>query len=504
MRTTTLSYTKFLVRPRVMARLSVVFAATVASAASAVPSVLPGWPVPGPAARLFSGPASTVVALYDSFYGIAFGPSGSVVWAAGREPRCGNCTDGPYVEAQQLDGSYGPIGPEENDSWAFSSSGDEVASCLGAVLPDGTCIAAANRFGSAATVTFVVSVVRNGTTLWTVDDGASHPFSEVLNFGSFWRRVVAGNEGDVFYSIALTSGTPHDSQLVRRDATTGALLWQRDIPDTDVVAVAARPGGGVLVEKTLDTLVAYDRDGTRLWERPRASLNFGVGKDGAVGQVYVDAPTSGGDALPQLVALDSVTGAPRWRGSSGAGAGFLSVGRSGTIYEGAPAGRAFSLVAHAPDGTVKWRYPSASPAAGAAELTDGTVALASGGLIIRIAPRTVAPVVRRASVSLSRSGFKPYCEDRACLSDHAYGTIVRLELPRSAVVDVRFRVGNPQGKSRRVVLEHRRLIAPAGRSFVLFARSASPIPRGSTRSASVQVTVEGTHYKSWTLPVRLR
>jgi hypothetical protein len=143
--------------------------------------------------------------------------------------------------------------------------------------------------------------------------------------------------------------------------------------------------------------------------------------------------------------------------------------------------------AHAASGRLLWRYRTAVAVEGAREIGDGTVVVATADdLVTRLDPRRRAPRVRRARISLGSRRFRTECVG-ACGVPPLSGTLLRIALPRPAVVKVRVLLpGQPPGD------RWLQIAAPAGRTVtrILANRSLDRLRDGKRiryRRATIEV-----------------
>jgi hypothetical protein len=399
---------------------------------------------------------------------IAYRADGRRQWASVRTPGCGNCDDGPQARRLQPDGTYGPIGPEGDDTWAVDPQGRIVQACTGVVLADGTCI----QVGATSTQTLIevpfLAATRGGAMLWQV---AEPDFSWISESGAP-PAVVQDAEGTVYtaYGLGTTASTraPAPGRLIAVDAATGALR-SRTLGTFDALAGLE---SGVLAS-TSAGLVALGADGAQLW----TSTLF-AGQFVAPGQVFVDAArhqvyVGGQSTSTPVTAFDTRTGAVLWQTAPADGARLLSLGASGTVYVATDRGGGHAVRAIGPEGRGRWVYGTATRALGAGELSDGTVAVSteglwftSGALLTRIDPHRLPTAVRQPGVALSRSTVRTRCSVERCDLQPAFGTVMRLSLPRAAMVTVRILTRAGRAMVPRLLIPKARLGAPAGMSYV--------------------------------------
>lgn len=428
------------------------------TAASAVPAVMPGWPVPAPAGPVLPGPGGGAVTVGLTLHQAvnmpavaAFGRSGSRRWVSSRLPACGNCDGGQPARANP-DGTYGPIGPTGDVYWNVDRRGRIVPGCAGVVLVSGDCIEAGRALAGPA-------VSRRGVVRWqTVEAGS--PFSADFDV---WPRVVADAAGTVYVGF---------DQVIALDPLTGAVRW-RHPGATEAVAGLER---GVLVNAP-SGVTGIDGDGVTRWTLP-ADLGAATSAiaDPARGQVMVQA---GGLDRPRVLAVDLATGAIRWDTGAAITARLLSIGASGRRYLAVRR----ELRALTPTGAVAWRLPLAQAAQGALELSDGTVVVSQGsaaaddGLLLRVDPRRSAPVVRRGSVSTSRRVLRvPRLPGGAAVKPAA-GGILTVRVPHRTTVTTTIRI------PRRAEPQRASAPVPAGTSYLRFVAWA---PRATAATLEIR------------------
>lgn len=454
--------------------------------ASATPAVTPGWPVPAPVGTVLPGPAGGLVVIAggggQQHTVSAFRRDGVLRWTAARLAECGNCDDGPQPLLRHPDGTVGPVGHTGDDYWAVDGRGRIVRGCAGPVDPGGGCI---EGDGNSPVV-----VRRDGPRVrwrhqernfdWSAED--------------FAPPLVVTDGTSTVYTAFDGFGDEVPGRLIALDAQSGRLRWRV----MGVEAVEAALPNGVLASTTRD-LVAVGPDGSTLWSQAlpgSARTGFSTPARALVDEdrerIYLDYQDGG------VHAIDSRTGETLWRTR----ASLLALGRSGTVYVGL--GR--KLRAIAPDGRPAWEYATATRVSSASELSDGTVALSllgasdpSGGLVVRLDPRRLAPQVRRSSVALSRDRVLTRCEEVACDLDQRFGTTLEIVLRRPTALRVVFREpdGRPTPGLRVPGLV---LMAPAGQSFVRILWNEDGLRPGRH---FVEVTRrEGARILTRRLPVR--
>jgi outer membrane protein assembly factor BamB len=458
--------------------------AMAAGTAAGAPLALPGWPVTAPAGSVLAGPtpggAVVVGAAGEDFVAVAHRRDGRRLWRAARTPACGNCDAGPQPLRRQPDGTYGPIGYTGDDYWSVSPAGAIVRGCSGAVLPDGTCIAAVSQFVGLDARSTLRAVRADGTTAW---EQVEPSFSFVPDFAV--PPLVAMDDGGTVYTSYGQGRVPGTGgiappRLIAVDAATGALRWRVLEPLAAVAALA----DGVLARGP-EGLVAFRADGARRWTvAPPAGETFrfprSVLVDRRHGRVYV---RTGDDRTARVMAIDARTGAVRWRTAPRDLARLLAVTDDGIVLvatqrDGLPALRAIG-----PEGKGRWQLRTLTRVVDAAGLSDGSVAFTQGGksrvgLLTRIDPGRREPLPRRPRVSLSRSTVPGGCAFGAGDPD---GTVLRVATRRAA--RLRVRVLTPAGAPVNRNARPLSLRAPAGRSFV------GVLPCHEVRPSRVQLEV---------------
>lgn len=365
---------------RIPAVLTVLLALSVASATAATPPnprTVPGWPRTADAGRVLQGPSGGVVVVSQdgSAWTVrAFRRDGRPLWANRRRASCGNCDDGPQPEALQPDGTYGPIGPEGDDTWAVGPRGRTVRGCAGIVGGDGSCIAGGRRIDPVTFESSPAVSLRSPTAAWTVSDAAW-----------LWQDdfdvppiTVRDRTGVVYAAFALpvdrATRSTAPGLLVAVDPVAATILWTRVGPSQVLTAL----GAGVLVAEGAG-ITAIGPGGATLWSRPLAAgqrvAPADVAFDALRSRIYIGR--SGG--VPGVTALRAANGSQVWRTRLVDRARLLSVGRGGRVYiavdrAGRPAVRGLRLR----DGATVWQRRTRARALSAAELVNGTVALSIG------------------------------------------------------------------------------------------------------------------------------
>ncbi len=456
-----------------------------AVASAATPSVVPGWPVASGTGSLHAGPGGGgVVVISDGFSGglepvpistvAAFRMTGIRRWLNTTAWGCGNCDDGPQPAERQLDGTYGPIGPDGDGIWAVTAAGARVAGCGGAQLHDGTCISHAVGRPPSVTPGFPVIAAFRGSTVvwryerptlsWTIEsDFLSPPRFVRDQSGAVYTQLGPGNE---------PVGTPVPARMIALNETTGVLRSQVDnaSPQAAFTAgvVAYRPGTG---------LARYAPDGTVVWTNfswTDTNIFWRVRVDEARSRVYV-SPRFPNNAPTYVAALDSNTGVEVWRTRIVDGAELLGVGPTGTVYVSVVSGPRFGLRAIAPAGVGRYQWETANRVVAARELPDGTVAVSTessgfrrdAGLLLRINPARAAVRPRSSAFTLSRTRFATRCGENDCRFDSGVGSVLRIAVPAPAAL----RVSLLRRDGRRIGdLRADRLSVPAGVTYArLFA-----------------------------------
>ncbi|MDX6554044.1 MAG: PQQ-like domain [Miltoncostaeaceae bacterium] len=439
-----------------------------AGSAAGAPLALPGWPVLAPAGSVHPGPTpggAVVVGVGtpgEDFVVEAHRRDGRRLWRSARTPGCGNCDGGFEPVQRQPDGTYGPIGYTGDDYWSVNSAGAIVRGCAGVVLPDGTCIAAGLAPGGG--IDRLRAVRPDGTTSW---EQVEPDFTFFPDFGV--PPLVAMDDASTVYTsygqgtIPGGHGQIASARLIAVDAGTGALRWRVQ----ESLSVVAALADGVLA-RAQEGLVAFNADGTRRWTvaPPAGGAGSlpGILVDRRHGRIYLQV---GSRRTARAVALDARTGAVLWRTAPADLARLLSVTDAGLLLvatqrDGLPALRAIG-----PEGRGRWQFRTLTRVAGAAGLSDGTVALTQGGgpgagLLVRIDPSRRDPAPRRRSISLSRSTVPGGCASG--VGGDPGGAVLRVATPHAARLKVRVltAAGALLNRGPRPLV----LRAPAGRSFV--------------------------------------
>jgi hypothetical protein len=360
--------------------------------------------LPGPG----SGVAN-VAETFDEFGVVAWNRRGQVLWRNFDAAACGNCDEGPHPVRRHPDGSYGPLGYVADDAyWAVDQQGRRIDGCAGAVSTDGTCVETKNDAGlveGELTPGATMFARKDGVRLWEHVEGG---FLGVGPDGDFSTLTVRDRLGIAYAAMQGDQG----GRVVAVDAATGALRWRVLGGQPEMLSAL---GSGVLVLKE-GSLVALGESGARRWTRalppgavatPRTTF-----VDTARGRVYVGLRlrSPGATSTGQVLGLDEVTGALRWRTPRLEVAQPLSVGPSGRVYVATSRRGLSALRAIDPAGRGVWRYPTARPVVGAAEIARGRVALAtkgdnlnfdSGPLLFLVNPRRKARAPRRNQFTLT-------------------------------------------------------------------------------------------------------
>jgi outer membrane protein assembly factor BamB len=433
--------------------LSLVLLLLAAAAASGAPRVVPGWPVVAPSGDVFPGPGGGAVVIgatedadVTTYYAAsALRPNGKLLWRNVRVLDCGNCDFGQTPTALQPDGTYGPIGATGDDFWAVTRTGRRVDGCADVTLANGTCIATRPEFTDLLSPPrWTVVARRGGAVVWRYEEPG---FSAEIQ-GDVAPAVVADGAGRVYTALGPPDVLTQSPRLLALDAASGALQWRR-LGDLRPLAgleegVLARDGR---------SLVAIGPGGQTLWTTnavPLASATPRVLLDAKRHVLYVGTGRT-------VVALDSRTGAVRWRTGTAESALPLSVTDTGVLLAVARKTRREAR-AHTAAGRLIWRYRTATDVEGALALDDGTAVVSTADdLVTRIDPRRRAPRVRRARVTLSPRRIRTACAD-VCGVPPLSGTTLRMALPRAAVLVVRVRTGG------RVQVGPLRIATPAGLS----------------------------------------
>ena len=460
--------------------IAVALLALVPGLASGAPAVVSGWPVVSGVGAVLPGPGGGPVVVNEG-YGVAAGsPSSSVAafrldgrrrWISSFVWGCGNCIDaGPRAQLQ-ADGRYGPIGPEGSGTWSITRTGSRRSGCIGAVLPDGTCIVHEIGFTLPSFTEYPAIVARRGSTLvweyarpnlsWTIGQSIDAP-PEVIRdrTGVLYTTLGAGSE---------PSGTPVPTRLIALNEVTGGLLWEA--PDAVPLATLA---SGVIVRRPGVGLIRYSAEGAVIWTNPTWKNFRGlITVDQARQHVYVSA--GGSSTNRYIAALDSESGAERWRTASRDGARVLSVGTNGIVYVAVSPGERPALRAVGPEGRGRWQWETTMPVSGALRLPDGTVAASTGsvapgdiqaGLLWRIDPRRTSRPADLIRLSLTRTVFTPDCVAPGCQYRRDLGTGLRIATPSRITLEIRLLLPSGRAATRRLAS----VPAPAGVSFVrLFA-----------------------------------
>jgi outer membrane protein assembly factor BamB len=337
-----------------------------AAPCTAAPNAVDAWPVGAPAGSVHRGPGGGAVVISSSVldpfeYSVsAYRLDARRRWLNRRRAGCGNCDEGPQPARRQADDTYGLIGVTGDDFWSVSQAGRTVAGCTGAVLPDGTCIAA--QFpGDRPTL-----VARRGAaTLWSLaePDLVWSPEFDVAPY------VVRDSSGTAYAAYAPETD---QGRLVAADAATGGLR-------------ARTPGSFVLLGATKDAalalegsvLVAVGADGVRRWSaaigRPFI-LPQDVIVDRARERVYLGRRRGN---RWRTTAFATGDGSVLWRSPAGQSVRPLSLAQGGlllaaTVQGGTRAVRALGL-----DGRLRWTFGTAGEVVGARELTGRTVVVST-------------------------------------------------------------------------------------------------------------------------------
>lgn len=354
-----------------MRRLVLAAALALACAGTAVaappsPPALPGWPRAAPAGSLLQGPGGGVVVVSEDdpnlFTVAAFRRDGRRLWTNRHAADCGNCDEGPQFPVLQPDGSYGPIGPEGDDTWAVSSRGARVRACVGVMFPNRVCVVA---FGSPD---LTVEARLGARTLWSVTQPGytyeSEGFVPPMTVRDGTGLVYTAFEGPV--PAAGPSAAPAGI-LLAVDPRTRKIAWTRTGPTQALVGLSS----GVVVQEE-GRIVALGADGAERWSQPLSTSPDQVIADPLRDRLYVGTP---GEERA-VHALSVATGATLWQTAGRDQALLLSVGRSGRVYLStyAPSGPTARAVRFS-DGATVWQRRTNSLVMGMRELTNGTVAI---------------------------------------------------------------------------------------------------------------------------------
>jgi outer membrane protein assembly factor BamB len=185
----------------------------------------------------------------------------------------------------------------------------------------------------------------------------------------------------------VATGAELPRRLLAVDTATHSVVWARTGPSAVLTALRS----GVLVVEE-GRLVALGADGGVRWTQPIPAGDFvfarDVAYDGRRERLYVGR-THG--RHPVVTALEARTGMQLWRTATRDRARLLSVGARGPVYLAIDRPKATAVRAVRLTGRVKWERRTGRLVTGAAELANGTVAVAAGdglrGLVTVLDPR---------------------------------------------------------------------------------------------------------------------
>ncbi len=344
-----------------------------AAPCAAAPTGVEGWPFRTPAGSVHQGPGGGAVVVnqgvLDAFvYTVsAYRLDGRRLWSNRNRASCGNCDEGLQPARRQADGTYGLIGVTGDDYWSVTQAGGRVGGCTGAVLPDGTCIAAESRLvpPSFEAENSLVSR-RGGAVLWSVVEPDLADWFPENNVAPY---VVRDGAGNVY--AAYGQGFPSARFVVVDGATGGA---RARVPGS-LNFLAATADAGLALEGS--ALVAVGADGVRRWSTP-IGRPFIFPQDVIVDRARERAYVGRRERNRwSTTAFDTGDGSVVWRSAADRSVRPLSLAQGGLLLVGFADGGTRAVRALGLDGRPRWTFRTAFEVVGARELTGRTVVVST-------------------------------------------------------------------------------------------------------------------------------